>query len=233
MATRHVIGVGLGMVSEPTAIIVVEGQVFPRFQGRPIFINGRIAHQKGFMTPEGFVEEHPPIVFSVRHAERMGPGISYPAIVERVQDLAGKLEEPALALDATAVGWATVALFEKTGLRPTPILVTAGDAVTADRGYLKIPKKDLVSTAQTLLQGERLKIAREISLADLMLRELRGFRMTVPLGGDDRPAWREGPHDDLVLALSVGLWIAVDTIRVPPPMPVVLRMGRRYRGFNR
>jgi hypothetical protein len=222
------------MVSEPTAIVVVEGHVFPRFEGRPIFYNGRIAHNRGFITAENtFVEEHPPIVFSVRHAERMGPGMSYPAIVERVEELAGKLEEPALALDATAVGWATVALFEETGLRVTPILVTSGDSLSADCGYLKIPKKDLVAMAQTLLQGGRLKIAREIPLADLILRELQGFRMTVPLGGDDRPAWREGPHDDLVLALAVGLWIAVDTIRVPPPMPIVQHFRRRYVRFNR
>jgi hypothetical protein len=60
-----------------------------------------------------------------------------------------------------------------------------------------------------------LKIARSMPLADVLVSELRAFRVSFTAGG--RPTfgndqgdalWREAEHDDLVLALSLGLWRA-------------------------
>ncbi len=78
-----------------------------------------------------------------------------------------------------------------------------------------MPKRDVISTAQVMLQTGRLKIARELRHGALLLRELQSFRMRVDLRkGDQGLSWREGRNDDLVLALCVGLWV-----------------GERYKGI--
>jgi hypothetical protein len=89
--------------------------------------------------------------------------------------------------------------------------VVGGEAVVQEGTLYKVPKRELVSTAQILLQTSRLRIARGLSLSKLLARELSTFRMTRVLLGqkDDPPAvWREGSADDLVLGLSIALWIA-------------------------
>jgi hypothetical protein len=45
--------------------------------------------------------------------------------------------------------------------------------------------------------------------ADLLVRELGNFQVKPPpQPSDDLLAWREGPHDDLVLAVGVACWLA-------------------------
>ena len=69
---------------------------------------------------------------------------------------------------------------------------------------------------------DRLKIARDLPNAQLLLRELQGFRMNVDLKRTkDSLAWREGANDDLVLALCVGLWIGERHPGTPSSMSVV------------
>jgi hypothetical protein len=54
----------------------------------------------------------------------------------------------------------------------------------------------------------------ELREADALVRELRGMRVKVSAGGDERfGAWRSGDHDDLVLATALACWRA--KIRVP------------------
>ena len=86
--------------------------------------------------------------------------------------------------------------------------ITACDDVVEDGSCFRVPKRDVISTAQVLLQTDRLKIARDLPNAQILLRELQGFRMNVDLKKtSDSLAWREGANDDLVLALAVGLWM--------------------------
>jgi hypothetical protein len=75
-------------------------------------------------------------------------------------------------------------------------------------GY-RIPKKDVMASTQVLLQTGRLKIARSLPHAALLARELVNFRFKVGREkGDDTLDWREGPDDDLVLALAIAAWQA-------------------------
>ncbi len=65
-----------------------------------------------------------------------------------------------------------------------------------------------VSTAQILLQTSRLRIASGLSLSKLLVKELSTFRMKVGVKEEDPTFWREGAADDLVLGLSIALWLA-------------------------
>jgi hypothetical protein len=69
--------------------------------------------------------------------------------------------------------------------------------------------KKVVGRALTvLLQTKRLQIARELPDAELLVRELEGFRMKPPPKSDDPMAdWRDGPHDDLIFAVALAGWV--------------------------
>lgn len=72
-----------------------------------------------------------------------------------------------------------------------------------------MPKRDLVSAVQVLMQNERLKISRSLALAETLRKELLTFRVKI----DPRTAhyayehWREGEHGDLVLATAMACWL--------------------------
>src|SRR5262249_55471850 len=91
-----------------------------------------------------------------------------------------------------------------------PALITAGHAVTAgDDGSWHVAKKELVSGLQVLLQTRRLQIARALPEADLLVKELQNFRVKVTVAANGVfEAWREGQHDDLVLATALACWWA-------------------------
>lgn len=91
-----------------------------------------------------------------------------------------------------------------------PIQITGGDTVTVEKGLHRVPKRDLVSVAQVALQTGRLKIAAELPDAPTLTRELQNFqvKINVDTAHDSYGVWREGSHDDLVLAVSLALWIA-------------------------
>ena len=70
---------------------------------------------------------------------------------------------------------------------------------------------------QVLLQTGRLKIAAGLAEAPALTGELLGFQVKITAAAHDvYGAWREGQHDDLVLALALPLWYAE---RVPTPAP--------------
>ncbi len=71
-----------------------------------------------------------------------------------------------------------------------------------------MPKRNLVSIVQVALQTDRLKIAPELPAAQTLVRELQNFqRKTTDAANDTYGAWREGTHDDLVLAVALGLYV--------------------------
>jgi len=67
----------------------------------------------------------------------------------------------------------------------------------------------VISSTQALLPTGHLKIARSLPHAALLARELVNFRFKVGHNGpEDALDWREGPDDDLVLALAISAWEA-------------------------
>lgn len=113
-------------------------------------------------------------------------------------------------VDATGVGRPVVDEMRAKGLRPVPVTITAGQSVThGDGGYRRGPKPNLVSCLAMLLQTGRLKIARRVPLAAVLVEELKTFEVRHGAAGRDAyGAWREGSHDDLVLAVAVAAWWA-------------------------
>jgi hypothetical protein len=72
----------------------------------------------------------------------------------------------------------------------------------------------LASVLQVLFQSGRLKISREIPEYQTLVEELLNFRVKITANAHDTyEAWREGQHDDLVLALAMACWYAERSTR--------------------
>ena len=182
---------------------------------------------------ERVVQAEPTVEYHVRHLERPELGTPYPQIVAHVLAM---LEAPelrgqpvTLVIDRTGVGRAVYDLFTQAGYsRGTraaliPITITAGDTETRETdgsGGWRVPKRDLVGVLQVLLQGSRLRIADGLPLGPTLAAEMLNFKAKITERGHDAyeagaggPAsasgdWREGAHDDLVLAATLACWYA-------------------------
>jgi hypothetical protein len=155
----------------------------------------------------------------LRHLERYELGTPYPKIIQNVIRLLTRppirhlLKETRLVVDATGVGRPVVDSFRAQGVHPVSILIHGGERVTReDAGprdiILRVPKRDLVGAIQTLLQNRRLKISGRLPLADTLRKELLNFRVKIDpkTAHDSYSHWREGDHDDLVLATACACW---------------------------
>jgi hypothetical protein len=160
--------------------------------------------------------------FTLRYLHRWTLGTRYPAIVGQVSELLRRppLPRSTLVVDQTGVGACVVDLFRQAALPVLlrPLLITGGNAVTTDEhGVWHVPKRELVSVLQLLLQSGRLKIPANIPGQEALVKELLAFRVKITTAGNESfEAWRERDHDDLVLAVALAAWVGV---KVPDPRP--------------
>ena len=182
MAIRYVVGLDLGPAAEPTGLAVVE----------------RVAAAHG-------------LEYAVRHLVRFPPGTSYATIATAVGDAVsrGGLGTPPVVVDLTAVGPNVLPVVRRESKQNwiVPVVLTAGlTAEEVDRTW-RVPKRDLVTGLQLLLQERRLKVAPGLPEAEMLVRELTAFRAMVTLNADaDVADWRANPGDDLVLAVALACW---------------------------
>jgi hypothetical protein len=182
---KHFVGLDLGQVQDFTALAVVEQ------------------------------EEASPRSYAVRHLHRWPLRTPYPAIVEGVAQLIHALPlQPVLAIDATGVGRSVVGLFHSAlrHCRLYAIKIVAGHSQVAGPDGPHIPKKELVSTLQVLLQSHRLRVAQSLTEAATLVAELAGFKAKVTADLEELSDWRQRPHDDLVLAVALAVWLGENWI---------------------
>lgn len=162
--------------------------------------------------------------FNARHIQRFPLGTAYPTIVAEVAQLLEreplKDSDVRLVVDGTGVGAPVVDLFRKEKkqgtlkARLTPVVITGGDAVHREFDLARVPKRDLVGVVQVALQTGRLKIAAQLPEAETLTKELQNFQVKITdTAHDTYGAWREGTHDDLVLALALALWQAKSEVK--------------------
>jgi hypothetical protein len=191
LAARFYVGVDLGQSRDYTAVAVGEKITPPQPGGRDFELH-------------------------MRHLERFRD-VAYPDIVERLRKL---MEAPqlrgggaaVLAVDATGVGKPVVDMLRSSGLTFDAVAIHGGDTQSEDpaSGHYRVPKRDLIGGMQVLLQSGRLEIARSLEHAETLRAELLNFRVkiNVATAHDTYEAWREGDHDDLVLAAALSCWAA-------------------------
>ena len=199
-----VLGLDLGQMQDYTALAIVE-----RLEVAASNDSGHARTQKRL---------------HLRHLERLPLGTPYPAVVERVVTLMAAPQlngKCVLVIDATGVGRAVVDMFKRAHLRPIAVTITAGNKVTRDGMEYGVPKRDLIGVLEVAMQTGRFKVARELPESKALMDELLSFKRKVTLTGRDTyEAWREGQHDDLVLAAALACWHAERHVR-PRITPLV------------
>src|SRR5262249_1510741 len=78
------------------------------------------------------------------------------------------------------------------------------------------------------MQGRRLQIARSLPDAAALVRELRQFQVKITAAAPETcGGWRDGQHDDLVLAVALACWWSERTPPFEAPTAMPLRGGAR------
>ncbi len=233
----YLLGVDLGQSNDFTALCVLERE--QRNTGKRV---ADVIAQINASAPGGdytkpVYENH----YLAGHLERLPLGTSYPAQVGRVKVLHDRLKAetgtaPLLVADATGVGAPVIDMLRAAELEPIAVTITGGDAVSRDGWNYRVPKRDLVSETQILLQAKRLKIVPTLKEAQTLTSELLAFKVSISLKGHDSYGndvgpWRENPHDDLVLAVALAAWYGEHDNPVVDDTPPSLSIrGSRYSG---
>jgi hypothetical protein len=186
----HIVGLDLGQSSDYTAAVVLERTLRAEEGGDPL---APVSH------------------YAARLLKRWQLKTPYDVIVEDVVRLVATppLDNPKLAVDITGVGKAVLDVLRKAQPEAwvRPVLITAGHQIAFEDGAWHVPKKELVSTLQVLLQGRRFKVAN-LPERELLVKELLAFKVKVTVSANETfEAWRERDHDDLVLAVALAAWI--------------------------
>lgn len=130
--------------------------------------------------------------------------------VQRILSLPELVKSSKLVVDATGVGAPVVDLLMAANLNPIPIMIVSGASFSLTaQGVYHVPKVELVSNFQVLLQSGRVAFAQKLPDVQTLLTEMTTFQVRVTRAANEVfGAFREGTHDDLVLASALPLWYA-------------------------
>jgi hypothetical protein len=180
-------GLDLGMMHDPTALAIVRKTVEAK--------GGKRINR-----------------YAVLHLQRW-LGVAYPDIAEELRPmLAALTPRPTLVADETGVGVGVLQILRKAKLPVAGIkgiCITAGHRTTfRPEGGWNVPKGELVAYGQSALQGKRLDICPALRDAKVLRKELATFtvKINVASATESYEAWRQGDHDDLVLAVCMAVW---------------------------
>jgi hypothetical protein len=229
---HYYVGLDLGQSSDYTAISILEEPVWigaeTDWTEFGVFIPDSVGEDAGWVSPARLSPQsannalavnykygrvaHPPLY--LRHLERFELGTKYSKVVERVKQILlrepirRRLKRARLLVDKTGVGAAVVDGFWQAGVRPISVTIHGGSNINVEPHGYRVPMRNLVAAAQVLLQSGRLKIAEGLPEAQTLKKELLNFRQKIDprTAHDSYEHWREGDHDDLVLATALAAW---------------------------
>ncbi len=188
-----VLSADLGQANDYTAISVLE----------------RITTGPGVLGVDRMGE----MALHLRHIERVR-GVEYPAVVDRIEEIYRSPQltgsNRAVVIDLTGLGRPVYDIMRKAGFQSSlnAISITGGVDETYNDGHFNVPKRNLVTNLQILLQNGSLRIAKGLKGADILIDELVNFRTRISDTGRDTYGGRSGVHDDIVLSVAMGAWLA-------------------------
>ena len=192
---NYTIAVDLGMHVDPTAACVLERQIE--------------ILEPAFQEPE--YRDH----FAVRALRRWPLHTSYDDVVADIGELirSSGLQDAVIALDLTGPGRLAGRVFIEAFLKGKlgaryPWAYTITGASTPSRGG-HVAKRDLVTGALVAFNRGRVHIPPDIPYAAELRDELAGYTRRVTAAGVSifENGSRDAPHDDLVFALMLGLYV--------------------------
>jgi hypothetical protein len=150
-------------------------------------------------------------LYRVGYLERVPLRTPYPAIVAAIVHMMSRLPRwTPLAIDFTGVGRPIYDMFVEAGIAPVGVLITGGGQTTWEGRIAHVPKVTLISRLIALLHQGVLKVHRDLPEAQVLIKELRGYRGSYTEAGNLVFNARSGRHDDILLATAIAAWILAD-----------------------
>lgn len=195
----YIVGVDLGTRRDFTALAVLDRHLMPSGEARYDVTHLDRWRGRGYSDLPGTLSELVQALRQVGHQAQIDAG--------RYRSLEPNIH---VVIDATGVGVSVIEEIRKY-LDCIGVTIHGGDAVNHDRNDWRVSKKALVSKTQILLEQHRLMIAEDLDHTEILIQELDNFRSkkAILTGHDSFGAgedWRQGNHDDLVLAVAMSAW---------------------------
>lgn len=202
--THYAVGCDLGQAHDPTVVVIVRYIEPPKAEQPAVIMYDLYGRRQ---TP--YPKTIPPS-YEVVHVEAVPLGTEYPEIAETLAELMGMPElgkDPDLVIDATGLGRPVVDMIRgqlKHGhMRCVTLTAGAGDHYESPMYY--VPKVNVIAEAQVVLQQHRIEFV-DIPQTDVLIEELRTFRVAISANGHETYNAAQGAHDDHVIALALGVW---------------------------
>jgi hypothetical protein len=218
------IGIDLGQLRDPTALVVAEAV------GRPTGAKTEAVLSDGSL----WLEDERETAYAVRHVERLPLRTPFRQVGRRTAEIVQTLEEMAqnerdlhlyVLGDATGLGRPAIEqIREEVGTRipVSMVTVTSGEGLTGHLGSLevKVSKTHLVTRTAALLQRGLIDLP-DTPEAELLADELRSFTIRATRRGLQAEAERTGEgHGDLAFALMLA-------VLFDPRLRMAVATGRR------
>jgi hypothetical protein len=152
--------------------------------------------------------------FRMQFVERLALGTSYPTVVDRVRQVVRQrplMGRCTLVMDATGVGAPVLDLLRlaNLGCGIVPVNLTGGERESNSGGMWNVPKQVLISGLVVMLEKKDLALSMRVASARVLDQELAGMEARVSRSGHlSFGTWREGEHDDVVMAAALACWRA-------------------------
>jgi hypothetical protein len=202
----YYVGLDLGQSADYSALAVIQGVKEVDFEEKPekikSFLHLRHLERYPLRTPYTEIAE---AVADLMRSEQLN-GVEYDPSRRRTAKTRSEL-----LVDKTGVGAGVTDLLKAKGLLFTPITIHSGETVSNDKGTYNVPKKDLIAALEVPFDIGTLKVAEGLELWPTLKEELLNFRrkQNRKTNHISFEHWREGDHDDLVLACAMACWGAM------------------------
>lgn len=152
-------------------------------------------------------------IYQIPYIKRYPLKTNYSFIVDDVFNIVDKFglnKDALLVVDYTGVGRPVVDLFRERGAKPLALTITGGNkSHWPSKIEANVPKREIVSYLQIVLQSGRLKIAKELSLINKLVDEFLSFKLKIVDSGNTIKSIMEGSYginDDIVMSIGIAIW---------------------------
>ena len=136
---------------------------------------------------------------------------SYVSIVRDIGNMVKEsyaLKGSRIIVDATGVGRPVVDMFLSYGVQVISATITGGSSSSwKTKNEVTIPKKEIVSCLQIVLQNKVIKIASGLDCIEDIKREFLNFKASISSNARASFNARAGYHDDIVMSLGLAIWL--------------------------
>jgi hypothetical protein len=148
---------------------------------------------------------------TVRHIERFPLNTPYTTLVWKIKDLLANPNierDHRVAIDATGVGAPLLDFLRHHGVNRNlfPVSITSGESTAVRHNTHYIPKRDLLTNLQLMLQNRAIKVSTHLPHAPLLRDELANLRRHTGARTELYETEQCGQHDDILMALALAAW---------------------------